>query len=210
MPRRGNDKRKRVVARADRLPSRETMARLLKFCSAKTKAAVLLLASSGIRVGELVRLHIADLDLSQIPAVVRIGTSVEPRRWRISYMTPEAKGALEFYLSERRTRGEDLRSGSPLFAYESGSPMTPQAMLSMIKRAFAEAGLKAPRMRLDSQIFRRWFKKRLIGIGAPRRVVDALLGQTRRPRASEEEVRSWYVRAMPILTIALIREPDGV
>jgi len=196
----GRTRRPRHI-RHDRLPSRETLARLLESCSSRTRAAVLLLASSGMRVGELVRLRIRDLNFSAEPAELRIREVGEPERYRTSYITNEARRAVEAYLEERRRRNQPLEDESPLFAYESGSPMTPQAMLSLIQRGFESTGLRGPKMRLDSQILRRWFKKQLIGAGAPRAIVDTLCGNVRPAKVPHEQVRHWYVRAIPNLTI---------
>jgi site-specific recombinase XerD len=205
LPRRsGNHKSRRRTGRfgTDRLPSKEVLSRIVRMCSSKTRAAVLLLASSGIRVGELVRLKVADLDLSQHPPALRIKDAIRPRQWRITYITAEAAGAVQSYLAERRNRGERIDRDTPVFAYESGASMTPQAMASMIRRAFDAAGFGGHRIRLESQVLRRWFKKQLIGSGAPRKIVDFLCGHVHRPRPREEEVRHWYARAIPLLTIA--------
>jgi site-specific recombinase XerD len=204
LPRRsGNHKSRKRTKRAstDRLPSKETLSRIVRMCSSKTRAAVLLLASSGIRVGELVRLKVADLDLSQHPPAIRIKDAMRPRRWRITYITIEAAGAVQSYLAERRNRGERIDKDTPVFAYESGASMTPQAMASMIRRAFDAAGFGGQRIRLESQVLRRWFKRQLIGSGAPRKIVDFLCGHVRRPRPREEEVKHWYSKAIPFLTI---------
>ncbi len=212
MPRRpGNRKpRKRTrKARAERLPSKEILSRIVRMCSSKTRAAVLLLASSGIRVGELVRLKVADLDLSQHPPAIRIKHAMRSRHWRITYITIEAAGAVQSYLAERRNKGEKIERDTPVFAYESGASMTPQAMISMIRRAFDAAGFGGQRIRLESQVLRRWFKRQLIGSGAPRKVVEFLCGHVPRPRPPEEEVRHWYARAIPLLTITSTTTPQA-
>ncbi len=193
--------------RHDRLPSKETLASLLDSCTSRTRAAVLLLASSGMRVGELVRLRIKDLDLSSSPAELRIREAGEPERYRTCYITDEARAAVQRYLDERREKNQPIDEESALFAYESGSPMTPQAMLSLIQRGFESTGLRGPKMRLDSQILRRWFKKQLIGAGAPRVIVDALCGNVRPPKVSHDQVRHWYIRAIPNLTILKAAPP---
>jgi len=154
-----------------------------------------------MRVGELVRLRIRDLNFSTEPAQLTIREVGEPERYRTSYITDEARRAVEAYLDERKRRNQPLEDESPLFAYESGSPMTPQAMLSLIQRGFESTGLRGPKMRLDSQILRRWFKKQLIGAGAPRAIVDTLCGNVRAAKVPQEQVRHWYVRAIPNLTI---------
>ncbi len=185
----------------DRLPSKEMLATVIRICSSKTRASVLLLASSGMRVGELVRLRVADLKLSETPPAVKIQDTLRPHRWRISYMTAEARQAVESYLEERRNRGDLLCDHTPVFAYESGSSMTPQAMVSLIRRAFDAAGIRGPRMMLDSQVFRRWFKTQVIRAGAPRVVVDFLCGRPGGVKPTDEELKRWYVRAVPGLTI---------
>ncbi len=190
--------------RPERLPSKEALAKIVRICSSKTRAAVLLLASSGMRVGELVRLKVSDLDFSQHPPTIKVRDALDPRKWRISFITGEARRALESYFSERKHRGEELDKDSPVFAYESGSFMTPQAMGSLIRRAFEAAGIKGQRMKLESQVLRRWFRTQLIGSGTPRKIVEFLCGHVHRPRPAEDEVRRWYARAIPSLTISYI------
>ena len=205
MARRVSDPRGRRTKRSkkpERVPTTDVLASIVKTCSSKTRAAVLLLATSGMRVGELVRLRLADLDLSQHPPAVKIRDALYPRKWRISFITGEAKRAVESYLNERKGRGEVLSADSPVFAYESGSSMTPQAMVSLIRRAFEAAGIKGQRMRLESQVLRRWFKRQLIGAGTPKKIVDFLTGHSRHSHPPEEEVKKWYARAVPRLTLS--------
>ena len=198
---RGPRYRQPPIRRYDRLPSKETLAALVRICSSKTRASVLLLASSGMRIGELVRLRLGDLDLSNDPPAIVVRDALQPHKSRVSYITGEARHAVESYLAERRRRGEDLGGESPLFAYESGTSMTPQAMISLIRRGFEAAGIRSPRIRLDSQILRRWFMGQLIRTGVPRAIVDFLCGRPNRARPAEDEVRRWYIRAIPNLTI---------
>lgn len=205
MARRVSDPRGRRTNRSkktERIPTKDALASMIKACSLKTRAAVLLLATSGIRVGELVRLTLSDLDLSQYPPTIRVRNAIHPRKWRISFITGEAKRAVQSYLDQRADRGEELSADSPVFAYESGSSMTPQAMVSMIRRAFESAGVRGQRMRLESQVLRRWFKRQLIGAGTPKKIVDFLVGHSRHSRPPEDEVKRWYAKAIPLLTLS--------
>ena len=205
MARRVSDPRGRRTKRSkktEKIPTKDALASIIKACSLKTRAAVLLLATSGMRVGELVRLTLSDLDLSQYPPTVKVRDAIHPRKWRVSFITGEAKHAVQSYLDQRTDRGERLSADSPVFAYESGSSMTPQAMVSLIRRAFESAGIRGQKMRLESQVLRRWFKRQLIGAGTPKKIVDFLVGHSHRSRPPEEEVKRWYARAIPLLTLS--------
>jgi len=95
--------------------------------SARDRFVIYAASSNGLRIGTLLSLRIGDVNLSY-PDVARI--TVERKRGRkfgskrgpgagsffCSFITPEAKTALQQYLTERRNAGENLTTESPLIS----------------------------------------------------------------------------------------------
>lgn len=120
---------------AERVPTSEELRRLVSVLSPRDRAAVLILASSGVRVGVLAsRFEAAGLTLgqlpdlvisgriprfSQTPAIVHIpATLSKTRKEYYSFITTEAAEALVAYLQARKSRGERLSSASPVIGPE--------------------------------------------------------------------------------------------
>ena len=110
----------------DRIPTKEELRKLLSHTtSARDKFVICCSTSSGLRVGTLVTLKIGDIDMSY-PDVARI--IVERKKGRkfttkrspgsgklyCTFITPEAKKALQIYISERENNGEKITPESPL------------------------------------------------------------------------------------------------
>ncbi|MDH2900301.1 MAG: hypothetical protein PXY39_04970, partial [archaeon] len=104
------------VAR-DRAPTKEEIKKLLKICDLRLRAAVLILASCGIRAGGLTTLNIEDytkFDWKGNTLGKLIVYRGEPEEY-VTLISPEAVRALEDYLEFRRSKGEKLLPDSPLF-----------------------------------------------------------------------------------------------
>lgn len=107
-----------VRKQKDRAYSTEEIHRLLEFCDERSKALVLLLASTGVRIGA-----ISDLQLRHLRKIseynnnnlyhvtIYEGTKEE----YYCFTTPEAAAAIDVYLDYRRRYGEKLEVNSPLF-----------------------------------------------------------------------------------------------
>lgn len=115
--------------------------KILDICkSRKKKALVLLLASSGIRIGavsELKLKHLRDMPHSCKALMVYPDSKDE----YVTFLTPEAVEVLSDYLEERRKIGEELSQDSPLFRTDYNKlglgrikPMTSEALTSMMYR----------------------------------------------------------------------------
>jgi integrase len=104
----------------DRGYTTEEIQRLLEFCDERAKALVLLLASTGIRIGAIPNLQIKHLkkipleynNLYQI--TIYEGTKEE----HFTFTTPEAAAAIDVYLDYRVRAGEKLVGNSPLIRKE--------------------------------------------------------------------------------------------
>jgi integrase len=105
-----------VKKQKDRAYATEEIHKLLEFCDERAKAIVLLLASTGIRIGAIPDLQLKHLskiaDGYQLyKIIIYEGTNAE----YFTFTTPEAAGAIDNYLGFRGRCGEKLSPDSPLF-----------------------------------------------------------------------------------------------
>jgi integrase len=120
----------------ERVPSAEELRRLLSVLSTRDRAAVLVLASSGVRIGVLAsRITAAGLTLSALPdlrletegpkfestpAIVRVPAALSKSgKEYYTFMTGEAAEAVVSYLQDRVRRGEKLTAASALIGPEA-------------------------------------------------------------------------------------------
>ena len=82
--------------------TRETLKEIILHMDTHGRALCLLLVSSGMRVGEVLKLHLGDIDLSQEPAEILIpGPITKNRQPRLAFMSREAAAALRAWLQVR-------------------------------------------------------------------------------------------------------------
>ncbi len=128
-----------------------------------------LMYASGLRVSELVKLHVGQVNLRQ--GVVRISGKGE--RVRLVPLGEEALSWLERYLGEVRPGLTHGRQSEVLYLTHRGSGMTRQAFWYIIKRHALRAGIES---RLSPHTLRHAFATHLLNHGADLRVVQMLLG----------------------------------
>jgi len=192
----------------DTLPTKEELRAIVNESDLRTKVIILMLASSGMRVGELHNLKLSDVDLSkEIPLIKIKGTEAKERKSRITFITPEAKKFLEEYLEKRKMVGEELNENSPLIANENGSKMSYQNLQYILEKAFKKFAKKVgKRYNLHAHCLRKWFKTQLIASGVPAPIVDRLMGHQRYLAQeyelyTEDQLREWYSKGMKALYI---------
>ncbi|MGB5090009.1 MAG: site-specific integrase [Nitrososphaeraceae archaeon] len=95
----------------DRGYKREEIAKLLEFADLRARVIILLLASSGARVGAITSLKVRHLDADNHNKVIFYQKSPEEY---FSFITPEAKKAVDAYLDMRKRHGEELTPDSYL------------------------------------------------------------------------------------------------
>lgn len=99
--------------------------------AARDRAAVVLLADLGLRVGELCSLDVGDLGVERGHRVVRfVGKGGRARR---RALTPGATAALDAYL--------DGRADGPLFVTATGGRLDRHAVFRLVRRLARDAGL---------------------------------------------------------------------
>lgn len=166
----------------DRAPTKEDLKKLLNHASsARDRFFIFAATSSGLRVGTLLSLKVGNVDLSYSD-VARL--SVERKRGRkfsikgraagrffVSWMTPEAKTALQQYLTEREQAGETLTLESPLitdYNYK-GTFIAIEAIQRVWVRLLKKAGLAQRSNRfymLHIHTLRKYFRSNCIGVDA--------------------------------------------
>lgn len=192
----------------DTMPEKNEIKRALELADIKARVAILILASSGMRVGELHKLRLSDLNLSKDPALIKIkATEAKERKSRITFMSVEAKKALLEYLEKRKIVGHNLDETAPVIARDDGKEMSYQNLQFILSNVFRKVSKKhGKRFGLHAHSLRKWFKTQLITAGVPGPIVDRLMGHVRYLAReyelyTEEQLRNWYIKGMKSLLI---------
>ena len=137
----------------------------------RDRAMLELLYATGLRVTELISLHLVQVNLRQ--GVVRVvGKGSKDRLVPIG---EEAESWLNAYLQESRPALLGQRVSDDLFVTERGAAMTRQAFWYLIKRYALKAGIVK---HLSPHTLRHAFATHLLNHGADLRVVQMLLGHS--------------------------------
>jgi integrase len=170
------------TSESDRSPSKEELKNLLNHASsARDRAAIMVLTSSGLRIGTMLSLKVGDVDFDSYPDVAKI--KVERKRGRkfvgkrrgsqgrvfFTWITEEAKKALKEYLEERRRAGETLTPDSPLFEDSQGQGkfVTVENFERVWYRLLKRAGLNEKSNRqymLHVHTLRKYFRSNCVGV----------------------------------------------
>lgn len=134
-----------------------------KFIKLRNKVILALLYSSGLRVSELVELHIDSVDLRD--RTLRIRGKGE--KDRIVLFDEETKELLESYILKRGDHSDYL------FVNRKGNHLTPRYIQMMIKDYAKAAGIKK---RVTPHILRHSFATHLLKNGVDIRAIQQLLG----------------------------------
>lgn len=156
-------------------------------------AMFLLLVRSGLRVGELVSLSLADVDLEQ--QTVRVERGEKNGRGRIVYFSTDARAALEAWLEQRAPFPEVSR----LFFTKKTKRIQVCTINDRFKHYLALAGINKP---YSAKSLRHTFATQLLNAGVPLTTLQELLGHDRitttqmYARLSDHTKRKNYFAAM--------------
>jgi integrase len=210
------------TSETDRAPTKEELKIALNNANnIRDRTAILLLTSSGLRVGTLLSLRVGDVDFGY-PDVASI--KVERRRGRkfisrrrgsqgsvfFTFMTPEAKKSLQEYLAQRKNEGENITAESPLITDISyhGKFISIENFEKVWARLLKRAGMNAKGNKwyiLHLHSLRKYFRSHCIGIDASYR--EHWMGHKSGYldesyfRAEEQEHLAQYRLAVPHLSI---------
>ena len=98
------------AATVDKVMTADVICQALKSSDVRTRALILVLASSGMRIGEALALDISDIDMNSTPVMINIRPeNTKTKRGRYTFITSEAREALTQYLA---VRGDYLESAN--------------------------------------------------------------------------------------------------
>jgi integrase len=154
----------------DRPYTTEEIAQVVKDCDPRTRVAILLLCSSGIRIGALSGLQIGDLlDIPTKAGVklYKIQVYARTRDKYTTFCTPECASVINDYLDYRRRSKEEIKDKSPLIReqFNAENPFTINApkfvsdrgIEYIITHALKRSGVRKPREVHMSHGFRKFF-----------------------------------------------------
>lgn len=151
------------------------------------RALVLVLASSGMRIGEAVKIRLGDVDLDASPAAIEIRPEFSKNRTgRVAFISAEAVSEVRTWLDVRdRYLGAACERASGCVAKKDPGdprlfPFSAGNADAMWGRALADAGLderdeRTGRLTRTLHGLRAFFASQL-GLGCPQPVVEELLG----------------------------------
>jgi len=214
----------------DRAPTKEEIRRLLQHADIRMKALILLLVSSGVRIGSVEHLrwrHVSEV----LHNGKRFARLVVP--WSkgdvsyITFITPEAYETLLEYKRVRESEGEEIGPDSPLFRVakwskasvgEKGRPLpaSSKVLRNELHMLWLKAGLREPSDGRQHEVkavhgFRKFFATRLENAGVGRLIVETFMGHnisvaSNYYKPSEKELLEQYAKAIPELTISEAEE----
>ncbi len=117
--------------------------------SLRDRAIILLLSSSGLRIGGLIRLQLKNIKKIEKYSIYQIEVYKKSREQYITFCTPETRAAIEEYLEWRKRLGEKLTPESPLFRLEFETKFGARALAKPVRRTSVYNAIKKLRFQTD-------------------------------------------------------------
>jgi len=171
----------------DKVPSNAELRRILSHMDVKGKSLFLVLASSGMRIGEALKLQVDDVDLTSEPARINIrGEYTKTGNPRAAFISFEAKEALEEWL---KIREDELKVAVKRSRYGKKTedrriwPFEPNTAYFIWRNAVSKSGFDKrfqynnglERFTVHPHVLRKFFRTRMATV-IPVDVVEALMG----------------------------------
>ena len=217
-----------LKVKKDRGYQPEEILKVLELANERTRALILLLASTGVRLGSISDLTMDDLE--DKGDVYKVTVYRNTRQEYFSYTTPEAKKALETYFDVRRRDGEVINGKSPvireqynrqsLLSIEYPRHTTKAALSRILEDTVERAGLRtiqhrggvggSATYRKDVMLahgFRKFFNTQLVTARINPLIKELLMGhlhvglESSYYRPLEEDIQTEYEKAIDTLTI---------
>jgi len=194
--------------RNDRSYTREEISKLLEISDERFRVVILLMASSGIRVGALPLLRLRHLQGKKL-----IVYENEPEQY-FTFITPECQMAVDNYIDMRKRYGENIDDNSLLireqfdlrdpFQISKPKAVTTEGIKWKIVNLATKSGVRSKDV-MSSHGFRKFFTTQLINAKVNPEIREMLLGHkiglaSCYYRPTEEEMYAEYEKA-DLLTI---------
>jgi integrase len=203
--------------------TREKFRNILAHCDIKGKSLFLLLASSGIRVGEALELQPSDIDFTSEPVKISIsGENAKEGDNYETYISSEAKEVLyewlkvkDSYLQSSHNRGKGLlkvgkggiKDYNDKHIFPFSMTVADNMWVNAIKKAnLAETDSSTNRHKFHIHILRKFFNSQMKYAGVPDDMVEAMLGHDRGlsatyGRYSQSQFVEQYKKGEPYLLV---------
>lgn len=203
----------------DRAYTNEEIQQILSKCDERARVIVLLMASTGMRVGAVNTLRIKDL--VKIPNYNLYKITVYPNSPKDRYYTfcsPECASAIDSYLQYRQRFGETIKPQTPLireqfniddpFHISRPKPVKHDGVIYIIKQILKRSGQKKTGEIMQSNGFRKFAITQMIKAKADYDAREYLVGHKHSrglgvnyDRTTEEDRLQEYLKALDMLTI---------
>ena len=202
----------------EEVPTNEELKRIVEYMPIQGKALTLILASSGMRVGETVELKTEDIEFNREPAKIRIKGSISKTgKKRITFMSSEAKEVIEEWLQFRAQYLQQAKGRSAKYkrAEENDKlfPFTTANFNAIWRNALTKAKLlkideRTNRIQMRPHNLRKYFRLRVGRFG--RDEAEALMGHQEglnkvyarfEGEDGEKRLEEIYKKAIPELSI---------
>ena len=192
---------------------------ILGRCDIRSRVIVLLMLSTGMRVGAIPSLRVGDIkkfDEQNLYLIWVYNNSKKDRYY--TFCTPECARAIEEYMEYRKRFGEELRDKSPLirnkisadniFTARAPKFISNKQIQTIVDGLLKEAGLlNSKREVMRTHGFRKWYANQCSRAHIDYPTREYLIGhklpgqESSYNRMTEEDRLVEYIKAIPLLTI---------
>ena len=172
----------------DRAYSVKEIRTMLTNANLKMKVIVLLMASTGMRVGSIPSLTIGNLQ--EVNRLYKITVYERTEQEYFTFCTPECRQAINDYIDYRKRQSEEVTNASPLIreTFNTGSAKSPKfitraAINNLVSELLIKSGLRNVKEdrherheTMMNHAFRKFYETTLIIAGVSPVVIDLLLG----------------------------------
>jgi integrase len=199
----------------DKVPSNVEFRRVISHMPIQGKALYLVLSSSGMRIGETLKLKLDDVELNHDPAKISIrGEYTKTGNSRIAFISREAKEAVEEWLKNRSqylkaAAGRSHKYGKStvddrLFPFE-GNTAYAIWLNAVQKTGWLKKDRSTNHYTLHPHTLRKFFRTKM-GSVIPVDVAEALMGHEGYltevyRRYSQEDLAKFYLQGEPALSV---------
>ena len=207
----------------DRVYTREELRLVLQNADVRARVLVLLLSSTGIRIGAVPDLNIRHLQRWDSHGIYQFTVYERSREEYTTFCTPECAREIDAYLEYRKRFGENITPDSPLIRdnFDADDPrgaispkrVTHEALRSNFSRHLVKAGLRSKadtRARKEVMILhsmRKYCNTQFIKAGLNSIIKEMLIGHSVKLddayfRPTDEDLLKEYAKAIPLLTLS--------
>jgi integrase len=135
---------------------------LIDRASLRNKCIILLMSSSGMRVGAIPPLRVKDLERIESDGIYKINVYAKTRQNYYTFCSPECAASIDQYIEWRKRSGERITEESILFrsdfnahniAFSKPKPISIKAIMKAITKLWIDVGMK--KQKLETEVYKR-------------------------------------------------------